>query len=112
MNFADKSSSYSHRFNSFDVSEFAIYKLHRNIKSSIAEGYITPFIGSIQNTDLLNKVLSDFSIDTVYHAAAYKHVPLMEHNVVECFRNNVIGTARIGKSAITNQVSNFNFNFH
>ena len=91
----------------FDVSEFAIYKLLQDIKSSIAEGYITPFIGSIQNTDLLNKVLSDFSIDTVYHAAAYKHVPLMEHNVVECFRNNVIGTAELAKSAITNQVSNF-----
>ena len=66
-----------------------------------------PILGSIQNKKLVESTFSTFSIQTVYHAAAYKHVPLVEHNVVEGVRNNVYGTYNVATAAINAKVETF-----
>ena len=57
----------------------------------------------------MNEILSIWKPETIYHAAAYKHVPLVEHNLIEGLKNNVIGTFELAKLAINNNVTNFVF---
>jgi FlaA1/EpsC-like NDP-sugar epimerase len=77
-----------------DVSEYALYlivaELERAAGTSAPE--IVPVLGSVQDGALMRTVLQRFAVETVFHAAAYKHVPLVEHNVIEGVRNNVFGT--------------------
>lgn len=92
-----------------DISEYSIYKLlkelnqHPNSKSC----ELVPSIGSVQDRQFIKKVFDRFSINTTYHAAAYKHVPLMEQNVMQCFANNVFGTLNVVELAIASNVENF-----
>jgi len=92
-----------------DVSEFAIYTLLNELeeKKTNVKIDILPLIGSVQDNDFVKKIMNQFSIDTIYHAAAYKHVPLMEKNVMQCIANNVFGTLNLVKSAISSEVNNF-----
>ena len=92
-----------------DVSEYAIYKLLRefNQLSPDIGVELIPLIGSVQDKAFVEKVFDRFVIDTTYHAAAYKHVPLMEMNVMQCFANNVVGTQNVVESAIAANVKNF-----
>ncbi|MDC3063381.1 polysaccharide biosynthesis protein, partial [Alphaproteobacteria bacterium] len=91
-----------------DISEYAIYSInqelqlinHHNIK-------IFPIIGSINDEKKLKLIFENFSIDTLYHAAAYKHVPLLELNIVEAIKNNVLGTNLLANYAIKFKVKNF-----
>ena len=62
---------------------------------------------NVQNSSRLNAIFETFKIDTVYHAAAYKHVPLVEENICESVKNNVLGTFLIAEAAIKNKVLNF-----
>jgi FlaA1/EpsC-like NDP-sugar epimerase len=64
-------------------------------------------LGSVQQQKLLEQVMSNFQVQTVYHAAAYKHVPLVEYNMVEGVRNNVFGTWACAEAAIAAKVENF-----
>ncbi|WP_462152097.1 polysaccharide biosynthesis protein [Pseudoalteromonas xiamenensis] len=95
----------------FELSEFALYSIDKElqeIKSN--EGYdveIIPIIGSVQHIDRLENCMKAFGVQTVYHAAAYKHVPLVEHNVVEGVRNNVFGTYYAAKAAMQTKVETF-----
>ena len=57
----------------------------------------------------LSKDLDKFAIDTIYHAAAYKHVPLMEQNVMQCISNNVFGTRNVAEAAVAAKVEHFIF---
>ncbi|MEK1854262.1 MAG: nucleoside-diphosphate sugar epimerase/dehydratase [Phyllobacterium sp.] len=75
----------------FDVNEHSIYQLHREL-TSISDCQIVPVLGSISDAPLIRSVLDAHKVENVYHCAAYKHVPLVEENVVEGARNNVIGT--------------------
>ena len=68
---------------------------------------ITPLIGSVQDQNFVAKVLDQFQIDTVYHAAAYKHVPLMEQNVMQCIANNVFGTRIMAELSVAAKVKHF-----
>ena len=68
---------------------------------------LVPLIGSVQDRQFIKKVFNHFAIDTTYHAAAYKHVPLMEQNVMQCFTNNVFGTLNLVEVAIEANVENF-----
>lgn len=92
-----------------DISEYAIYALLKEIEqhpsSQVAE--LIPVIGSVQDRQFVKKIFDRFDIDTTYHAAAYKHVPLMEQNVMQCFANNVFGTLNMVELAITGNVKNF-----
>jgi FlaA1/EpsC-like NDP-sugar epimerase len=95
----------------FDVSEFAVYKIDKEL-NEIARDLpfnvkIVPLIGSVQRINRLASTMKAFSVDTVYHAAAYKHVPLVEYNVVEGVRNNTFGTYYCAKAAIESGVESF-----
>ena len=92
-----------------DVSEFASYTLLEEIKCHPASVgvEITTLIGSVQDRLLISRVFDRFIIDTTYHAAAYKHVPLMEQNAMQCIANNVFGTLNMVELAIAFGVKNF-----
>lgn len=92
----------------FEVSEYALYaidkELENYLQSQDCETKIVPLMGSILNKDLLADTLRLFNIHTVYHAAAYKHVPLVEHNVASGIINNVWGTLNVAETAIEQSV--------
>ncbi|MDA7719768.1 polysaccharide biosynthesis protein [Alphaproteobacteria bacterium] len=92
-----------------DVSEFAIYTLLEELKQHPASSRIEliPLIGSVQDRQFVNRIFDHFSADTIYHAAAYKHVPLMEQNVMQCIANNVFGTFNMAEHAIAAKVKYF-----
>ena len=92
-----------------DISEFAIYKLLEELKQHpySHEIDLIPLIGSVQDSQFIRKVFDRFSVDTIYHAAAYKHVPLMEKNVMQCIENNVFGTLNMSDLAIAAKVKYF-----
>jgi FlaA1/EpsC-like NDP-sugar epimerase len=66
-----------------------------------------PLLASAQDDDRMHEIMSTWSPDTVYHAAAYKHVPLVEHNPAEGIKNNVLGTLRTAQAAVSNGVTDF-----
>ena len=95
----------------FELSEFALYSIERELSHYVAQRALTvqilPIMGSIQRQNRLEAVMGAFGVQTVYHAAAYKHVPLVEHNVVEGVRNNIFGTLYTAKAAIKTGVETF-----
>lgn len=93
-----------------DVSEFATYTLLQELTANPSSHNIDiiPLIGSVQDSQFIKKIFDQFQVDTIYHAAAYKHVPLMEQNVMQCIINNVFGTLNIVELAISAKVENFN----
>lgn len=95
----------------FELNEFSLYSIDSELQNSIKQNHlgveILPVIGSIQNKRYLDKIISTFNVQTIYHAAAYKHVPLVEYNVVEGVRNNVLGTLNTALSALENNVETF-----
>ncbi|ETX12591.1 nucleoside-diphosphate sugar epimerase [Marinomonas ushuaiensis DSM 15871] len=95
----------------FDVSEFAVYQINKELSEMVAQKSfkveIIPLIGSVQSINRLTSTMKAFGVNTVYHAAAYKHVPLVEYNVVEGVRNNTFGTYYCAKAAIDSGVESF-----
>lgn len=95
----------------FDVSEFAVYNIDKELNELLRElpfnVTIVPLIGSVQCINRLVSTMKAFGVNTVYHAAAYKHVPLVEYNVVEGVRNNAFGTYYSAKAAIESGVESF-----
>lgn len=100
-----------HKLILFEQTEFALYEIERELRQVIERKALNvelhPLIGSVQNQNRMVRVMQSFAVNTVYHAAAYKHVPLVEHNVIEGVRNNVFGTWRCAEAAIQAQVDNF-----
>jgi FlaA1/EpsC-like NDP-sugar epimerase len=92
-----------------DISEFSIYTLSNELNARVSgsEIKITPLVGSVQDNHFVKMSMSRFTIDTIYHAAAYKHVHLMELNVMQCVSNNVFGTYNVAQNAIAAKVPNF-----
>ncbi len=90
-----------------ELSEYALYKIYEDLKLITKELKIIPLICNIQNEDKINEILKTFRVDTIYHAAAYKHVPMVESNICEGVQNNVIGTYTLAKASIKQGVSNF-----
>ncbi|PNH80729.1 polysaccharide biosynthesis protein [Vibrio diazotrophicus] len=95
----------------FELSEFGLYEIDKELSSIIeAENLnveIIPLLGSVQRVNRVSTAMKAFGVQTVYHAAAYKHVPLVEYNVVEGVRNNVFGTYYTAKAAIESGVESF-----
>ena len=79
-------------------------KINKNRKGKIE---IIPILGSVCDKLLINNIFKEFSVDTVYHAAAYKHVPLVETNAFQGIYNNVFGTLICAKASIKYNVSKF-----
>lgn len=95
----------------YEISEFALYSIEAELREmaqhSLSSAQIIPILGSVQNVERLDTAIKAFQVETIYHAAAYKHVPLVEENVIEGIRNNVFGTLTIANSARENKVSSF-----
>ena len=92
----------------FDISEFNLYKVERDlVADALGETEIVPTLGDVTNSASLAKVFLANSIDVILHAAAYKHVPLVEQNSVMGVRNNVLGTQMLAKMAIAQRVGIF-----
>ena len=95
----------------WELSELALYNLDMELRETVEacglKVRIVPLIGSVQNPGRIAAALNRFGVQTVYHAAAYKHVPLVEYNVVEGLRNNVFGTRIVVDAAIKAGVEAF-----
>jgi len=95
----------------FELSEYALYKIDKELSELVVRKNlavkIIPLLGSVQRQNRLKTVLESFAVQTLYHAAAYKHVPMVEHNVVEGVRNNVFGTYYTALAAIAAKVESF-----
>jgi FlaA1/EpsC-like NDP-sugar epimerase len=78
-----------------DQSEFALYEIHQELQGKLGssdEILLVPLLASVRDTTRMREIMSSWRPETVYHAAAYKHVPLVEHNPIEGIRNNTLGT--------------------
>jgi FlaA1/EpsC-like NDP-sugar epimerase len=92
----------------FDLSEYAMYRLTEELHERFPEQPVVPIIGDAKDSLLLDQVMSRHAPHIVFHAAAYKHVPLMEeHNAWQALRNNVLGTYRVARAAIRHDVRHF-----
>jgi FlaA1/EpsC-like NDP-sugar epimerase len=94
-----------------DHSEYNLYRIHRELQQLIAAREATvelvPLLASVCDRVRMEHVFSHFAIDTVFHAAAYKHVPLVEQNLVEGIRNNTFGTLTAAQVAARHGVADF-----
>ncbi|WP_432754418.1 polysaccharide biosynthesis protein [Pseudomonas sp. WMBT8] len=95
----------------FEHSEFNLYSILSELEQRITRESLPvrllPILGSVRNQAKLLDVMKTWHVDTVYHAAAYKHVPMVEHNIAEGVLNNVIGTLNTAQAALQAGVSNF-----
>ena len=96
-----------------EQSEFALYAIHQELEEKLAglDGarppVLVPLLASVQDDDRMREIMSTWHPDTVYHAAAYKHVPLVEHNPAAGIKNNVLGTLRTAQAALEAGVTDF-----
>jgi FlaA1/EpsC-like NDP-sugar epimerase len=91
-----------------DQSEFALYRIAEEIRLLAPELEFVPVAGDVKDSILLDELMARYSPSVVYHAAAYKHVPLMERiNPWMAVRNNVLGTYRIAQAAAAHKVRRF-----
>jgi len=105
-----------------ELNEFALYSVQRELLSQLKYEVdnekgssksvrllprIIPLLGSVQDEGRLNILVQAWKPQVIFHAAAYKHVPIVEHNPAEGLKNNVFGTLAIAKVAINNEVPNF-----
>jgi FlaA1/EpsC-like NDP-sugar epimerase len=92
-----------------ELSEFALYAVHQELSEKLA-GQATeliPLLASVQDADRMREIMATWRPHTVYHAAAYKHVPLVEHNPAEGVKNNVLGTLHTAQAAVEYGVADF-----
>ena len=95
----------------FEHSEFGLYSIEQELAALCARLNLTvelvPILGTVMHQARSEAVMRSFGVNTVYHAAAYKHVPLVEHNPVEGIRNNAVGTRRMAEAALAAGVETF-----
>jgi FlaA1/EpsC-like NDP-sugar epimerase len=90
-----------------ELNEFALYKIYEELKIANQNLKIIPLLVNIQDQIKVSEIFNTFKVDTVYHAAAYKHVPLVEENISESIKNNVFATLAVIKAALFQSVENF-----
>ncbi len=94
-----------------DVSEALLYEIHQELSEVLKESNndlpIEPLIGNVQNGMLMKHIFHKHKVQTIYHAAAYKHVPMVENNVIAGVTNNVLGTHEIAQAAIDCNIETF-----
>ena len=92
-------------------SEYALYKIDSELRQlnniSNKDIKIIPLLGDVKEQERLEKIITTYDVQTIYHAAAYKHVPLVEHNVIEGIKNNIFGTYYAAKAALDAGVETF-----
>ena len=89
-----------------EANEYALYEIERTISAG-AEFVLAPVLGSVADESLMRRTISAHGVEVVFHAAAHKHVPLLEANAIEGVRNNVFGTATIAAASLEGGVENF-----
>lgn len=89
-----------------DHSEHALYTVHQSLPPS-HDIEVIALLGSVQDSNYLHSIMVDYGINTVYHAAAYKHVPIVEHNPIAGIKNNVFGTLSTAEAALSAQIETF-----
>jgi FlaA1/EpsC-like NDP-sugar epimerase len=94
-----------------ELNEFSLYSIEQELQYEIArlksDVKLVARLGSVQKEHRMETLMRNFGVQTVYHAAAYKHVPLVEHNIVEGVRNNVFGAWYTAEAAIRAGVESF-----
>ena len=92
-----------------EQTEFALYAIHQALEEKLPDlkTKLVPLLACVQDDQRMHEIMSTWKPDTVYHAAAYKHVPLVEHNPAEGIKNNVLGTLKTAKAAVENGVVDF-----
>jgi FlaA1/EpsC-like NDP-sugar epimerase len=96
-----------------DHSEFALYNIHAELLElsdklpNVARPHLVAVVGSILNEPLVRRIIADHEIDTLFHAAAYKHVPLLEENEHVGVENNVFGTLTVARAAFDAKITRF-----
>ncbi len=93
----------------FDISEYALYSLESELQEDGQNKNLITIIGNITNQERLEQIITKFKIDTIYHAAAYKHVPMVEKNIFAGVRCNIFGTLSCCNAAIRKGVKSFVF---
>jgi len=97
----------------FELNEFALYSIDQELNRALTQlkldssFEIIPVLGSVVDEVRVRKVCETFNVQTIYHAAAYKHVPLVEQNPCEAIKNNVFGTLSVAQAAISAKVETF-----
>ncbi|MBV1911570.1 MAG: polysaccharide biosynthesis protein [Kangiellaceae bacterium] len=95
----------------YELSEFALYSIEKELRKLAVKSEIdleiVPLLGSVQHKHRMVRILRKYKVQTVYHAAAYKHVPIVEHNIVEGIRNNIFGTWYAAEAAAEANVERF-----
>ena len=91
----------------FEQSELALHNIQVELSGRLADIEVIPILGSIRDCHRLEEVMGQWQVETLYHAAAYKHVPIVEHNLSEGLLNNVLGTLNTAQAAIKCGVTNF-----
>lgn len=95
----------------FELSEVALYQIDRELSSIIAKDRlaveVVPLLGNAHHRQRMREVLTTFEVQTIYHAAAYKHVPIVEHNIIEGIHNNVVSTWYSAEAALETGVETF-----
>ena len=95
----------------FEASEFSLYEIDKELSSTLSskqlDVQLIPTLGTVLDQQRLQSIMQSYQVQTVYHAAAYKHVPLVEFNVIEGLRNNVFGTWHTAEAAIASEVETF-----
>jgi len=90
-----------------ELNEFALYKIYEELMILNINLKIIPLLVNVQDQTKVNEIFKTFKVDTVYHAAAYKHVSLVEENISESIKNNVFSTLTVAKAALSQLVENF-----
>ena len=96
-----------------EATEFALYQINAELEAHASQlehtsdDWVVPLLASVQDRNRMREILASWQPDTVYHTAAYKHVPIVEHNVAEGIKNNVFGTLTMARLCIDAEVGNF-----
>jgi FlaA1/EpsC-like NDP-sugar epimerase len=90
-----------------ELNEYTLYKIHDELIKLNKNLKIIPLLSNVQDQLKLEKIFKTFKVDTIYHAAAYKHVPLVEANICEGVKNNVFSTLSVVKASINQKIKNF-----
>lgn len=95
----------------FEISEYMLYEINHKLQQIITSQHlkakVVPLLGSVCDRDRMQSVLRQWQVKTLYHAAAYKHVPMVELNIIEGIRNNCFGTAIAAEASVAEGVEAF-----
>ena len=92
-----------------EQSEHALYKIHQELEQLNTQVDLIPLLGSVTDKERVEGILKTYRPNTVYHCAAYKHVPIVEYNMIEGIKNNVFGTLTVALAALDSKVENLVF---